>query len=348
MKSNFRFIVLCVAATFSLSTSRLISGDKPPEDVDTKKSECRTEAATYPHGALSNFHNMLCTLNVHFPGMAEEFLYKLVVKMGMNPDTTALATDGTPTTLESKTITDKDGNTKTVGGTVKKVVAPSTFVGTYDYQATISVDGVDFSTIYWSGSASASKGFLILGGKGLRSEKHILYVKWDRTTTAQSVAVIGARMASTYLATPVTDEALYGKVTYNTSTKATTIQMVNIGQQRGASPSTSVFACWKMYASGTAGGAMVVGKTNDALSSSTGHADTSTAQDGIVEMDDWEGTDSVTTANGTGNGTAVQGFAMDYSCNDLKTASATGRPFDGSAAKLTTTKTEMDTMFSAL
>jgi hypothetical protein len=103
-----------------------------------------------------------------------------------------------------------------------------------------------------------------------------------------------------------------------------------------------------MYASGTAGGAMVVGKTSDALSSSTGHADNSTTQDGIVDMDDWEGTDSVTTANGTGNGTAVQGFAMDYSCNDLKTASATGRPFDGSAAKLTTTKTEMDTMFSAL
>lgn len=260
--------------------------------------------------------------------------------MGLNPDTTLLSDDGTATALTPKTLGDK-----TITGTVQKVVSPDTFAGTYDFKAVLNVNDVTEVTLYWTGSKSASKGFMIMGGTGFRSKKRLLYLSWDRTSEAQSVAVMGTRMASSYLNSPVTDDALYGKILYNTTTKDTSLQMVHLTQQRGSSPSTTTFACFKMYGIGTMGAAMRVGKTQDSLAT-TGHARTSATQDGIDEMDDWEGSDTKTEANGTGNGTAVQGFAMDYSCNDLNGASASGKPFNGDAVNHSMTKAQMDAMFT--
>lgn len=316
------------------------AGDKPPEDAAAKGTECDTDAALYDHGALQFFHNQLCRLNVSFPGIAEEFLFKLVAKLGMNPDLTLLPADGTLVALDSKTLGDK-----TITGMVQKVVSPDTFAGTYETKATVMVNNVTEVTLYWTGSKSASKGFMIMSGSGFGTKKRLLYLTWDRTTEAQSVAVMGTRMASSYLSSPVTDDALYGKIVYNTTTKDTSLQMVHLTSQRGASPSSTVFACFKMYGIGTMGAAMRVGKTNDAHMTS-GHLRTLATQDGIDEMDDWEGTDSKTYANGLGNGTGVQGFAMDYSCDDLNGASASGKPFNGDTVNHSMTKTQMDAMFT--
>lgn len=338
-----RKLAIASIATLLLGiTPFLNAGDKPPESADTKASECSTDSAAYAHGALQHFHSALCRLNVDFPAVAEEFMYKLVVKMGFNPDVSLLAADGTPTALESKTL---DG--KTISGTVQKVVAPNTFTGTYDYMAQIKIGGTVFTTLYWSGKGTSSKGFLIMGGAGFKTKTHILYVKWDRTGTTQTVDVLGTRIGSgTYLSDPTQDDAIYGSVSYDTSTKATTVQNVFLGRQRGSSPSTTVYACFKMYAIGTAGAAMRVGKTQDSLSTS-GHVKTLVTQDGIDEMDDWEGNDTKTEPNGTGNGTAVQGMAMKYSCADLNGASASGKPFEGNAANHSMTKTQMDAMYAA-
>jgi hypothetical protein len=341
MKKNIKSIAAIGIFLFSASFISLRAGDKPPEDASAKGTTCDTDAGTYAHGALSFFHSQICQLNVQFPGIAEEFLYKLVVNMGMNPDVTALASDGTPTTLTSKTVAGK-----VIGGTVRKVVSPDTFSGFYENKAVITMDAVTFMTLYWSGTASSSKGFLTLGGAGFGTTQRLLYVNWDRTTSVQTVNVMGARMASTYLSSPLTDDALYGSISYDKSTKDTTLQMVRLGKQRGSSPSATVFACFKSYAIGTSGGAMRVGKTDDSHSSS-GHLRTLTSQDGIDEMDDWEGNDTKTEANGTGNGTPVQGFTMNYSCADLNSAGGSSKPFDSNAVNHSMTKSQMDAMFGA-
>ncbi len=352
------FVLLGIALLISPSLSQKLSaGDSPPESADTKATSCGTDAGAYDHGALKNFHSHLCHINVDFPGLAEEVLYKLVVKMGMNPDLTTLAADGTATALTSKTI---EG--KVISGTVQKVVSPNSFATFYDYKALVALDGTTFATIYWTGKGASSKGFLILGGAGFGTKSKLLYVRWDRSTAAQSVDVLGTRLASTYLGTPATDDAIYGNVTYDTGTKATTVQVVELGRQRGATPSTTVFACWKMYAIGVAGGAMRVGKTASSSGAgvlanigSTGQSPTSTLKDGkdnegslgTLYMDDWGGNDTKTEPNGSGNGTVVEGMAMNYSCNDLNSAGGSSKPFAGNTVNHSMTKGQTDTMFSA-
>ncbi len=340
MKPTTWFFIGLISFAFVSLSLRVNAGEKPPEDGKVKASACDTDAQSYDHGALKNFHGHLCHINVHFPALAEEFLYKLVVKLGMKPDLTALAADGTATNLTGGT---HDG--KVVTGTVAKVVAPSTFSTFYDYVAIVKVDGATHATMYWTGSGSASKGFLIMGGVGLGSSSKLLYVKWDRSGVAQTVDVLGSRFATSYLTTPSTDDAMYGSVTYNTSTKATTVQSVELGRQRGGSPSASLFACWRVYASGTSGGTMLVAKTNNALSSGTGHTDGFADQLGISEMDQWNGTDTKTEANGGGNSATASGFSLNYSCADLKGASAATKPFNGNVVNHSMTKTQMDAMF---
>ena len=332
--------ILTLIALMTLTVQPFVrAGDRPPEDSEAKGNTCDTDASEYAHGALQFFHNQLCRLNVTFPGVAEEFLFQLVARLGMNPDTSSLAADGTATNLETKTKGDK-----TITGTVQKVVSPSTFAGVYDFQAILKVNDVTEVTLYWTGSKSDSKGFLIMGGQGFGKKKRLLYLKWDRTAEAQTVAVLGTRMDSSYLSNASSDDALYGKINYNTSTKATDLQMVHINKQRGGSGSPTL-ACFKMYAVGTIGGALRVGKTQNSLST-TGHSRTLATQDGIDQMDDWEGNDTKGEADGTGNGTGVQGFAMDYSCADVNSAGGTAKPFDGNTVDHDMTKTEMEAMFT--
>jgi hypothetical protein len=149
-------------------------------------------------------------------------------------------------------------------------------------------------------------------------------------------------MATTYLAAG-TDRAVFYKATYNDTTKAVTVQMTSMEAQRNGSGN---LGCFTMYATGTMGGSVRVGKTADAYGT-TGHATTLAVQDGTTggNWDDCEATDTKDFANGSGNGTSVEGFAMNYSCNDLKLASGSGKPFEGNTVDFDITLTEVDAMF---
>jgi hypothetical protein len=174
--------------------------------------------------------------------------------------------------------------------------------------------------------------------------KNLVYVKWDRTTADQTVSVLGTRLTSTYLASVQGgDDAMYGKVAYNTSTKVTSLEMTHIGKRRGASSSDTTPGCFRMHTTGTKGGSVVVSKTSDA-NTNTGDLVSDTTSS--ATMDSASVTDSVSTANGTGNSTTTPtSFTLNYPCNTLNSASGTGKPFNGNTVSFTMTKTEMDAMF---
>ncbi len=346
--SKLTVFAVCFTIALALPTR---AGDTPPSDAAVKNATCQTDAAKYTHGALSYFATMLCMVNVQFPGIAEEVLYHLVVDMGLNPDTSALAAAGTTTDLGTKTH-----GGKSITGTVQKVVAPDTFAGTYDFRAIVKVDGSNHMNLYWTGSGTTSKGFLTLGGTGMGSGgSHLLYIRWDRTVeTAQTVSVLSTSIqtGSTYLATvqpgagkAFGDRALFAATTYNNSTKAVTVQMTTIGAGRGASSTSTTPACFMMNANGTKGGTVYVAKTADAYSAA-GDTTAQSTQDGTTHMDAVSLTDAVTTTNGTGGTTAVA-VSMLYSCADLAGAAAASKPFVGSVANFAMTLTEANAMFAA-
>lgn len=292
---------------------------------------CFDKNTKYTHGALNYFNNTLCMLNNGFPSAAEAALCHFRKSMEINPDKGAL-----PFSV-----------TKTFGGKTIKVdiAAPTeTFATTagYDAKGVVTVNDVTFMTIYWGGKADASKGFLINGGAGLGgdSKKRPLYVQWSREdATAQFVKVFSANFTTSYLGTvgrgsktspDSGDRALYGEATFNATSKSATAQVVLIEGQRGAGTATTP-ACFRMFANGTKDGTVTVAKTKDALST-TGDSVTSTYTDS-TNMDAFQGTDSVDTANGTGNlGTGQFGgmtISFSKSCNDISTAGSTGGAFAG-------------------
>ncbi len=330
-------------------------GDDESETPEGKHEVCKETAESYEHGALKFFNGQLCLFNVLFPRIAEDFLEKLTERMGLNPDLSSLADDGTATDLESKTFL-----TKTITGTVQKVVSPDSFAGTYDYVVIIKIDDENHMKMYWSGSGDASKGFLMRTGAGFRSVDELLYIRWDRTTADQSIEILATQIASgTYVSNPARgDRAMFGRATYDTATKEVTVQMTEIGSRRGAQSTSTTPSCWYMYGSGTKDGNIVMNKSHDSCSA-TGHDLTTTAQDGAVsaassscasngKMDSATLVDSVTTPNGTGNFTSASNdVQLYYSCADLAGATASGKPFENLTVNFDMTKTQADAMFAA-
>ncbi len=320
-------------------------GEPDKGDADGRFTACGAAAAAYTHGALQFFNGQICRINVMFPGIAEEFLNKLITKMNLDPDVEALPSDGTMEAFDPKTVL-----TKEITGGAQKVVAPDTFAGTYDYKATIEVDGVTASVLYWSGTGETTKGAFIHAGKGFgRTKKELLYIKWDRTTADQYVGVLGARIAdgSTFAANGQTDAAIFGEASFNATTKVMTVQATEIGQARGASSSSTTPACWLMYGVGVKDGEVDMAKTQDS-DNATGTNIASTDQDG-TGMDSAQNlADSATTANGTGNvsNTAGMTVALKYSCADLNGADGAGEPFDGDTVNFDITKTAFDAIFA--
>ncbi len=179
------------------------------------------------------------------------------------------------------------------------------------------------------------------------SAKGLTYIRWDRTDAeAQSIEALGTFITgTTYLTDAAKDRAGYFKATFNDTTKAVTVQAVSIEKQRVAV--TPAFGCYTMYATGTLGASVRVGKTADAFNAN-GHSVSLAAQDGLAPNWDYcEATDTTTFANGSGNGTTVEGFTMNYSCDDVNTLGATGKAFDGNTVNFALTKTDVDAMFGA-
>ncbi len=316
---------------------------------------CGEAANAYTHGALKFFNGQLCLFNVMFPRIAEDFMEKLTEKMGLNPDLGLLADDGTATALEEKVFL-----TKTITGTIQKVVSPDTFAGTYDYLVVVKVDGEDHMKMYFSGSGDASKGFLMRGGKGFRSDTELMYISWDRTTDDQTIHVLATKIGeNTYLNNPQEgDRAMFGRATYNVTSKATAVQMTEIGPRRAAQSTSTTPACWYMYGEGVKGSDIVMSKTHDSCGQ-TGHDVTTTTKNGNVggasgscatngKMDSASIVDDPATANGTGNSSNVVGtVSLYYSCADLDGADGAGKPFENNTVNFSMTKTQADAMFAA-
>lgn len=279
-----------------------------------------SSAGGYEHGALKFFNNTLCTLNKGFPAMAEVALCHFVNDMGMKPDKAAL-----PQVIEKSFE----------GRTVSLVVeAPTESFATsagYDAKGTVSIDGKTFMALYWGGSKDSSKGFMVQSANGFNSQKNPMYIQWDRTGGDQFVKVFGARYGSSYLGSSAAngegDEAIFGRASYNKSTGAVSTQTVLVSARRG-SEDPAQFGCFRMFASGTKGGNMVIAKTDNATGN-TGHSTTSTFTD-ATEMDAAELTDAPGTANGTGNISGNSGgnfggkltVSFDKNCYAVKSGTA--------------------------
>lgn len=295
----------------------------------TAWGSCFTKDSAYKHGALNFFNGTLCALNKGFPAQVETSLCHFKKSLGLNPDKGAL-----PITI-SKTF-----GPRTVELVIEKPTEAFAIAAGYDAKGTVTVNGTKFMVLYWGGTEESTKGFMISGATGMGgpSTKHPSYIYWDRTNPeAQFVKVFVANYTTSYLTSfgamskdspQGGDRAMYGEATYNSTTKAVTVQTVSIEGQRGVGTSAG---CFKMFATGTKGGTISVGKTKNAFGL-TGHATTDVNKNGL-DMDAAVLVDVTETANGTGNfnTTTEAGLTVIFkkSCNEVYTAGATGNAFAG-------------------
>ncbi len=335
------FTILCV-----LVLSSAYAGEKPPSDDEAESDSCQTDARSYDHGALFYFHSMLCVGNKRFAGMAENIFYHMVVDMGLDVATSSLPADGSSVALTSS----RTFRSKTVTGTANLVVSGDArgFFGTYDYHATLSVDAAQFIDLYWSGKGNESKGYLAMIPTALKpgsaTGTALLYVKWDRTdSTAQSMQALATRFATSYLATAGTDRAMYYSSSFNDSTKAVSVQAVSIEDKRIA---TGMLGCYTMYATGTLGAAVTVGKTHSTLTNghSVGFTDKDVGTGDTALWDNCNATDTKTFTNGSGNLGTVAAFSFNYSCSNVNSAGS--GVFASNTVSFTQTKTQVEAMFS--
>ena len=304
-------------------------------------SSCNAKFTDYQHGALGYFNNSLCVLNKGFPSAVETTLCHFAKSMGINPDKSAL-----PQTIS------KVFGTKTIVVTVEVPTEAFATAAGYDAKGTVTEDGSTLMVIYWGGSGTSSKGFLIDGAGASGSMiggKRASYIHWDLTVETQTIKVLVSEFASgTYLSSAAAsagaargDSALYGRASYNKTTNEISTQMVFIQEQRSGGTAGS-FGCFKMYAAGTKGGTMVIAKTKNSLSG-PGHATGSTTKN-LTDMDGMSGVDSTSTANGTGNysgasdaaiqanveaglGITANANVFDKSCSDVYNAGGSGGAF---------------------
>ena len=289
---------------------------------------------TYADAVLDHLHEELYRFNSLATADVELIFCRLVTVMDFNPDLTAL-----PQTLSK---TDPMGATISVN-----VTAPTeTFATTLGYtaKAEFKNDDTTFMTLWWSGSGSASKGYLIQGKNPMQKDGNtrLRYLQWDRTSTTQIVKVMGTQFATGFLSSAAAgaesktggDQALFARLSYDTSSKAVTAQAVEIRQNTGAN-----FACVRTYFNGTLGGTIdafrpAKGTPEAVTETSTGGCPASgcvTTPGAVGGLDgETNVVDATTTADHSGTpspGSDVASGTFDYSCNDVNSAGAASKPF---------------------
>lgn len=313
---------------------------------------CDAMWTTYDHGALKYFNNSLCWLNRGATSNVENVLCHFSKSMGINPDKNAL-----PQTITKEDFGDLALD---ISVTVSEPTEQFAIDAGYDAKGVVTVDGNQYMVLYWGGTGSASKGFMIEGDVAGLGGDRANYTQWDLTGDVQTVKLISADYPSgTYLSDAGAgdrgDHVIFGSVSYNKTNDAVSTQTVLVSNARGDQDGS--WGCFKMYASGTKNGNIVVAKTRDQVSgdnfNNTGHAWTSTALD-LTDMDGVNLVDDPATANGTGNlggadaatmqsnveaalGIGAGANVFEKSCNDLKTANGGGGVFStaGTAANFT-------------
>jgi hypothetical protein len=289
---------------------------------------------------LLHLHEELYRFNSVQTADIEMVFCRLSKVMGVTPDLTNL-----PQTV---TKTDPRGGTFSV-----TVSAPTeTWATTAGYiaKAEMKSDDVTFMTLWWSGSDSSSKGYLIQGANPMQKDgnKRLRYAQWDRTGTIQSMKMMGAQFSTGFLTTAAGstesktggDQAIFGRMTYDTSSKAVTSQQVEIRDDK-KSPGT--FKCVRTYFTGVLGGSIdgyrpAQGTPEAVSETSTGGV----SAGGGLGMDGEKGlADLPTTADhGTASpGSTLASGTFDYSCADMNGAGATGKPFAGNTVSFTADST---------
>jgi len=265
--------------------------EDPPEGATECQADkftgdvCATAFSGHVHGALAHFHGMVCHLNNGFTQAPEQALCHFVNSMGMDPDLAALP----------QTVTKAFG-TMTVVLTVEAPTEAFATTAGYTAKATVTVNGTTFMVLYWAGSGTASKGFMVQGGcfgsACPGGATHGFYIQWDRTTADQTVNVLAAFLLSGSFMGGANDHAMWGKLAFDSATNEVIVRLINM-EDRGAPGSAG---CYRVMAKGTKGGQVCIAKT----SASEGDALTNASTD-KTGMDGARVTDSATTPDGTGN-----------------------------------------------
>jgi hypothetical protein len=249
-------------------------------------------------------------------------------------------------------------HSKDFGGmTVNVVVETPTesWATGYTYKGSVYVGAVEagnfYMAIWWGGSLTSSKGYMVTGANNMDGGNDVMlnYIEWDRTVaTNQYIKAYLAHFDNTtgYLNSAADsssgswgDMATYGSITYNSTTKAVTVQNISIENQRtdpyGSSDGSSgSFGCFRMIASGTKDGTIYLAHTADANMGSgdaVTNAVTTTSGMKAVSL-----TDSTTFADGDETNIAdpvndanTSSLAFDITCNGLNSAAGSGNVFDG-------------------
>lgn len=324
------------AGGFRQGPSEPALGDPSCERL-VKDAWNRVDAAeAFPNADVRNFNRTFRMLNDGFPSNVESTLCHFVKSMELKPDFTWLPVHaerrfrGKHVTLDASEAT--EAWAKEWG---------------YEIKAVVTVEHAPSLVIYWTGQGETSKGFMIEGIRGISddSQRHASYIQWDRMGADQFVKYFGAEFESSYLESagiPLDpshrpDRAVYGETTYNRYTGAVFTFSVMMEPQRGPLASSGQFGCYRLYARGTKGDAMLIAKTADLIAAS-GHARNTTFKD-AAEMDASWVKDSPLTQPGAGRLTyaqfaslvtpAMEEAPITKSCNDLLTAGISGGPFSG-------------------
>lgn len=315
--------------------------DKPVPQADKCMSTFNTVLAAQPdrnaytNPMLGHVHEELYRFN-KVQAADVEMIFCRMINMGVSPDVSTL-----PQTI---TKTDPRGSTITVNVTVPTETW-ATALG-YTAKAQVSNDSTVFLTLWWAGSGTSSKGYVIQGDNPMNSDGNyrMRYIQWDLSSVDQSVNIMATQFATSFLANGATsatsksggDHAIYARLTYNTSTKAITGQHVEIRQDPSlaSTTTTSSLKCVKTYFKGTLGGTMTGFKPSAGNPPSMALTDTavdSTGMDGRSDV-----TDAATTAASAGTAaTAIPTQIFDYSCNGLSNAGNSGNPFASNTVDMT-------------
>jgi len=263
----------------------------------------------FQHSHLQHFHEQLNRFNRIETADVELVFCRLVHVLEMDPDLSKLPV--------SVSKTDPSGGTVSLD-----ITAPTeTFATTlgYEAKAVLKRNGTQFMTMYWAGSGDSSKGFLIQGANPMHSDgmKRLRYIQWDRSGTQQIVKVLATQFENSFLGSlsgsPGSesggDNVHFGRLTYDTSTKAISGQSVEIRAW-----SHSSLGCKKSEFNGTLGGSINIYREAHGTPVAVTDANTDgTGMDGIVGV-----SDSANTGSGTGTpATDFSTVSFDYSCNDL-------------------------------
>jgi len=305
----------------------------------------------YANHVLGHLHMELFRANKLESADIEMIFCRLSKVMGMDPDLNALP----------QTVTKSDPRGNTITATIEVPTESWATASGYQAKATIKNNDTQFMALWWAGKGDTSKGYVIQGSNPMQldSTKRLRYAMWDRTSENQTVKVFATQFATGFLGSvggasdskSGGDNAHFGRVSYNTSSKAISAQSIEI---RAGRSETSAFKCVRTYFTGTLGGSVsgfrpAKGLEEVVTETSTGGVSAGTAQPGCASETqgsqncglDGESNivDSKTTADHSGTptlGSDLASGSFDWSCNDVNGASATGKPFTGNAVSFTT------------